>query len=114
NTPPWRPSVREKPTGDREGGDSSFIVTHTTLVPRYGVDLAIRAFAQLAAAWPRLSLRIIGDGEHRPALERLARDLGVADHVTFTGLLPWAETIAQVRQAAVRIVAGLRHRYQEG
>lgn len=113
NTTPWWPAVSEKPTGDREGGDSSFIVTHSTLVPRYGVDLAIRAFAQLAAARPRLSLRIIGDGEHRPALERLAQDLGVADRVTFTGLLPWAETIAQVRQAAVGIVAVLADGYGE-
>jgi glycosyltransferase involved in cell wall biosynthesis len=88
-------------------------VTHSTLVGRYGVDVAIRAFAELAPRWPELTLRVIGDGEQREALERLARELQVGDRVVFTGQLPWAETIRQVERALVGIVSVLDDGYGE-
>lgn len=90
-------------SGKRAG--RPFIVTHTTLLERYGVQVAIRGLAHLAAMWPDLQLRVIGEGEQRPELERLAAELGLAERVVFTGFLPWPETMAQVRQAAVGIVA---------
>jgi glycosyltransferase involved in cell wall biosynthesis len=46
-------------------------------------DLVIRALAVAAAA--EVSLTIAGEGDERAALERLARDLGVASRITFTG-----------------------------
>ena len=88
-----------------------FVVTHTTLVKRYGVDVLLGAFPLLRARWPQLKLRVIGDGDQRPALERLAAELGVADAVVFTGRLPWHETLAQVRQAAVGVVPVLADGY---
>ena len=59
--------------------------------PRKGFDLAIRAFAALAADLPGLRHVIVGDGEERPALETLAADLGVAGRVTFTGTVSAAD-----------------------
>ncbi|HLG50047.1 MAG TPA: glycosyltransferase family 4 protein [Chloroflexota bacterium] len=47
-----------------------------------GVDLLIRACATLTGNW---RLILIGDGEERPRLEQLARDLGIAGKVTFRG-----------------------------
>jgi glycosyltransferase involved in cell wall biosynthesis len=46
-----------------------------------GIDVLLRALAQV----PDVDLTIVGDGESRAALERLARDLGVAARVRFTG-----------------------------
>lgn len=92
-----------QPNGER--ADRPFIVTHTTLLERYGVQVAIQALAHLAATRPELRLRVIGEGEQRPELQRLAAELGLAERVVFTGFLPWSETMAQVRQAAVGIVA---------
>lgn len=54
------------------------------LVAYKAADLAIRA---VAAAAPAVTLDIIGDGEERAALERLATDLGIADRVRFVGWL---------------------------
>ncbi len=51
-------------------------------------DVLIRATAKALAAGLNLKLRIAGDGRHRPALERLAVDLGVAERVQFLGQLP--------------------------
>lgn len=46
----------------------------------------IRAFAQLRSQRP-VRLAIVGEGEDRGALEGLARDLGVADHLWLPGFL---------------------------
>jgi glycosyltransferase involved in cell wall biosynthesis len=114
NTTSWpSPAGDMLPARSEGDGDSSFLVAHSTLVGRYGVDIAIRAFAQLAARWPQLTLRVIGDGEERPALEKLAQDLRVGDRVIFTGQLPWNETITQVKRAAVGIVSVVADGYGE-
>lgn len=66
---------------------SQFVVgCGARLIPEKGVDRLIRAFA--AAALPNAMVRIAGDGPHRPALEDLARALGVADRTEFHG---WVE-----------------------
>ena len=52
-----------------------------------GVDILLRAVAELRAPGPTLTsaLDLVGDGEARPALERLAADLGIADRIVFHG-----------------------------
>jgi len=50
-----------------------------------GFDLALRAFAGLAGAFPGARLIVAGDGEARPALERLAAELGIASAVDMLG-----------------------------
>ena len=55
------------------------------LVPIKRVDLLLRALARARAAGAALRLVVLGDGELRPDLERLARELGVAGAVAFLG-----------------------------
>jgi glycosyltransferase involved in cell wall biosynthesis len=55
------------------------------LVPIKRVDLLLRALARARAAGAPLRLVVLGDGELRPALERLAAELGIAASVTFLG-----------------------------
>lgn len=56
------------------------------LTARKGLSYLIRAFAQATQAVKTpMELQFISDGEERPALEALARELGVASHVTFFG-----------------------------
>ncbi|MEC8759054.1 MAG: N-acetyl-alpha-D-glucosaminyl L-malate synthase BshA [Bacteroidota bacterium] len=50
------------------------------------VEDVVRAFALLAEERPA-RLLMVGDGPDRPAAERLARDLGVTDRITFLGKL---------------------------
>jgi glycosyltransferase involved in cell wall biosynthesis len=50
-----------------------------------GFETALRAFALMRAEVPRVKMMIIGHGEHRPALETLARDLHVAGDVVWAG-----------------------------
>jgi glycogen(starch) synthase len=53
-----------------------------------GFDVALAAFARVADRFSRLRLTIAGDGPARPALERRAVDLGIADRVDFLGRVP--------------------------
>jgi glycosyltransferase involved in cell wall biosynthesis len=105
NTTPWPDRHPPGHTALHPPQDGDFVVTHGTLVGRYGVHVAIEAFAPLAARWPALKFRVIGDGEARPELERLVEELGLQDRVEFTGYMPWPETIKEIRRAAVGIVS---------
>jgi glycosyltransferase involved in cell wall biosynthesis len=72
------------------GQTSPLIVAAGRLVRIKGFDVLLRAFAKL----PELlhaRLLIIGDGEERPALERLAAELKVANRVELVGtqVNPW-------------------------
>ena len=52
-----------------------------------GVDLLVRAVARLAERGLRIDFRIAGTGDGRPGLERLVRELGVEDQVSFLGFV---------------------------
>lgn len=54
------------------------------LAPEKGVDILLNAFASVRSPVP-LTLDLVGDGPERGTLERLARDLGIADRVRFVG-----------------------------
>ena len=64
---------------------------------RYGVDVLIRAFARARGRVPELRLEIVGEGPERENLERLARELGVAEVVTFRGRVAHGEVPAVLR-----------------
>ncbi len=60
---------------------------------------ALRAFALLLAQYPVATMVIAGSGPLRAALEDLARELGVAPRVRFTGRVENAEMAALYRNA---------------
>jgi glycosyltransferase involved in cell wall biosynthesis len=105
NTTPWNGA---RPAPGRATAPT--LITHSTLVERYGVDVAIRAMA-LLRTWPDLTLRVVGGGEQLPALVRLVERLDLADRVVFTGVLPWSETLAEVGRARLGLVPILADGY---
>ena len=58
--------------------------------PYKGADVLLRALARLEDS---VRLTVVGDGACRPALERLAADLGVAARVSFVGKVPAGEAV---------------------
>jgi len=110
NTPPV---AILSPKPERAGSTSQFIVTHCSLVERYGVQVAIRAVVLLRAEWPELRLRVLGEGEYKAALIELAHELRVDDRVVFRNFVPWSEAMAEIREAAVGIVAIIADGYGE-
>lgn len=71
------------------------------LVPQKGVDVALRAMAGVVARRADARLVIAGDGPERPALERLAAELGIGGHVRFAGPLDRAGVDALYAGAAI-------------
>jgi len=66
-----------------------------------GHEYLLRALALLADDDARTyNLRLVGEGERREAMERLAEDLGVADAVTFTGHIEDRELLLDQYRAA--------------
>jgi glycosyltransferase involved in cell wall biosynthesis len=61
------------------------IITTSRLVRKNGVDILIRALAELSEEY---YLRIVGDGPERGALETLATSLGITERVSFIGQVP--------------------------
>lgn len=66
----------------REGHD---VLMVGRLVEKKGFEFGLRAFALARARGIYARLTIVGEGERRVMLERLARELGIAERVHFVG-----------------------------
>lgn len=56
----------------------------------HGLDLLLRAYAQLERGRPDVSLLLVGDGQDRPRIETLISELGLRT-VVLTGVVPQSE-----------------------
>jgi glycosyltransferase involved in cell wall biosynthesis len=70
-------------SGPPAGARRFDLVYHGTMAERLGVDLIIRAVAQLEARVPCLRLHLWGHGDDLAAFERLAIELHIEDRVIF-------------------------------
>jgi len=68
-----------------------------------GAQYAIRALPRVLAQVPDAKLLLAGDGPYRPALESLARSLGVAERVTFLGAVSQREKVAALKRAQIAV-----------
>jgi len=71
--------------------DRPVIVCVSRLVPRKGQDTLVKALPHVRRQVPDAALLLVSGGPHRRKIERLARDLGVEEHVFMTGSVPWEE-----------------------
>jgi phosphatidylinositol alpha-1,6-mannosyltransferase len=80
---PKRPDIMK-----RYGLEDSFVfVSVCRLLEKKGIDNALRAFASIAADEPKSRFLIVGTGPYQEELEALTASLGLADRVTFAGLV---------------------------
>jgi glycosyltransferase involved in cell wall biosynthesis len=82
----------------------SVLITHASLLERYGIQVAIRALPYLIDCWPDLTFEVLGEGEYLSALQSLATRLAVADRVRFVGFLPWKVAMERISRASIGIV----------
>lgn len=92
-------------SGAPVSGNGHFrLMTHGSIVDRYGLSTLIKAVPLLKETIPDLQVEIVGDGESRQRLEALAKSLGVGETVRFTGRIPMDEVPAHIARADVGVV----------
>ncbi len=69
-------------------GHGRFILSVCMLRPRKGIDLAIRAFAEVIPEFPGLRYVVVGEGPERGRLEALSASLGLTSNIMFVGEVP--------------------------
>ncbi|MEX3504910.1 glycosyltransferase [Corynebacterium sp. LK2510] len=67
-----------------QGGPSIVVGTVSSIVGYEGLDLLIKA----AASLPHIGVLLVGEGDHKPVLEKMVKNLGIGDRVIFTGRKP--------------------------
>ena len=78
------------------GNYGNYVLSVARLERNKRVDLVVRAFAHLPS---HLTLMVVGEGSHRPLLEREAETLGIRERITFTGAVSNDELVALYRDA---------------
>jgi glycosyltransferase involved in cell wall biosynthesis len=90
---------------DRTRTDDRFIILFPGgLQWHQGLDIAIRAFARVAAGAPKAELHIYGDGNMKEQLIALAAELGLKDKVKFFTPLPVRDIVKVMANADLGIV----------
>ncbi len=74
------------------------------LTPKKGLDLAVRALAELVDAGQPCRLTVVGDGPERAPAGALARQLGIEELVHFTGALSSADILTQLHAHGIVVV----------
>jgi phosphatidylinositol alpha-1,6-mannosyltransferase len=69
-----------------------------------GHDRVIRILSRVLAQFPNTIYLIVGDGDDRPRLEALAKELGVHERVRFAGFLPAEDLPEHYRLADVFVM----------
>jgi glycosyltransferase involved in cell wall biosynthesis len=74
------------------------------LVPSKGVDVLLRAVAELGRRGIAYELKILGQGPAGADLQTLAHDLGIAGHVTWAPFVPQAQMVNEYGASTVTVL----------
>jgi len=109
-TPPDGQPIDGGPVRRRWGiGDEELVVgTLSTFYAHEGLDVLLRAVAELVAGGVGVRALLVGDGPEAPRLRTLADQLGISSRVVFTGRVPLAE--APAHHAAIDVFTVPRRR----
>lgn len=79
------------------------------LVPSKGVDVLLRAVAELASRGVDCQLKILGEGPARAELETLAREIGIASRTTWAPFVPQARMAGEYGASTVTVLPSRGH-----
>jgi len=97
----WRAQHGDVHRWDRYSWDAVSVGRLTAIK---GMDRLLRAWAELCKTRPDARLALVGDGEDRPMLEGMCRDMGITSNVHFAG---WSDPVPYL--ASARSFALLSH-----
>jgi glycosyltransferase involved in cell wall biosynthesis len=110
----FHPGVRRQLAQQTEQ-DSFHLIYHGIQTHRHGLDLLLRAMAQVRPQIPEINLTLHGEGDYHDELVHLASQLGLADYVHFSQrYVPVVELPALIAQADVGVVPYRRDIFTDG
>jgi glycosyltransferase involved in cell wall biosynthesis len=80
------------------------VITAGRFLPTKAFDAVLEVFAAVRTRIPDATLVVAGDGPERPRLERVARQLGVADAVEFVGHVPQMRLFALFDESEILLL----------
>ncbi len=110
DTDVFHPPAGQPPAGPAPAAANrpARLLTVAALADKKGHAYLLQALAQLRADGARpVTLDLVGDGEEREPLERLARELGIADVVRFLGEQPKERVAEMMREADLFVLPSL-------
>lgn len=99
--------VLPDPTDDIQ--DEFRIVTHGTVIRRYGHELLIEAMAEVVKQIPQAHLMVYGRGEALERIDQRVEALGLRENVTLAGYVAESDLLAGLRRAHVGVVSVLQN-----
>ncbi len=85
------------------GGRRPHVVVLGRVEPYKRVDLVLRALPRIVAAVPDVQVSVVGRGQETGRLRRLARSLGVEQHVRFHGFVSEERKVQLLQDAALLV-----------
>ena len=67
--------------------NEKILLSVSRIAPTKNIDKVIEAFFEISKILPDTRLVLVGDGEERQAMEELASRLGIADRISFVGMI---------------------------
>ena len=92
-----------EPVPVAEDGNHFYLVVVSSILKRYGIQTLVKAVPLLLKDIPELRIDIVGDGEHRPDVEQMARELGVDGYLNFTGFISYEKVPIYITRAQMGI-----------
>ena len=86
-------------------GDNKVIGFVGSIFPYHGVDVLIKAFANVNREEAGTRLLIVGDGTIMPDLRKLAQDLGMSEKIIFAGKIPHKNVFSYIQIMDICVMA---------
>ena len=96
--------------GDEDARDVQRVLSVARLIPDKRVEKVLEVFASVVPTWPGASLIVLGEGPERPALERMARTLGIERQVVFRGHVSRDEVVREMRRSCALLMLSANER----
>jgi len=77
------------------------------LTQKYGPSFLIKAFSKVEERYPNVELYMVGEGELKEELVKLARDLGVEEKVHFTGHIPYKSVFDLLKRTDILVMPSI-------
>lgn len=84
--------------------DKIVLTTIGRVIERKGQDMVIKSLPNVIKKVPNIVYLIVGQGGYRTELERLAGEIGVANHVIFTGFIDDRDVVSYFRATDIFIM----------